>query len=63
MDKKKILFTIQWYPSLKSANVLCDEEVINELKKNDNYEIHLLVPQAYSQKALRSLMGVYIHRF
>lgn len=63
MDKKKILFTIQWYPSLKSANVLCDEEVINELKKNDNYEIHLLVPQAYSQKSFEVIDGVYIHRF
>ena len=48
---------------LSLIHILCDEEVINELKKNDNYEIHLLVPQAYSQKSFEVMDGVYIHRF
>ena len=40
---KKILFTIQWYPPKDSANVLCDDKIIQELLKTGEYEIHCLV--------------------
>lgn len=60
---KKILFTIQWFPSLKSANVLCDEEIIKELKKDSNKEIHLLVPRAYGQQKYEYIDGIHVHRF
>lgn len=31
---KKILFIMQWYPTVKSANSICDERIIESLKKN-----------------------------
>lgn len=60
---RKILFTIQWFPSLLSANVLCDEELIKELKKDFNNEIHLLVPRAYGQQVYEYIDGIHVHRF
>lgn len=60
---KKILFTIQWYPSLNSANVLCDDEIIRELKKNNEYEIHCLVCRAYKQPKYEQMEGIHVHRF
>ena len=64
---KKILFTIQWYnidPTISnSANTICDENIINELKKNPTFEIHTL-SYAVDGCPLEDFKdGVYIHRF
>lgn len=64
---KKILFTIQWYgvdaTISKSPNTLCDENIINELKKNPSLEIHTLsyAVDGYPLEDFKD--GVYIHRF
>ena len=60
---KKILFTIQWYPAKDSANVLCDDKVIQELLKTGNYEIHCLVYRPNGLAKFEILNGVRIHRF
>ena len=60
---KKILFTIQWYPAKDSANVLCDDKIIQELLKTDNYEIHCLVYRPNGMAEFEILNEVRIHRF
>lgn len=64
---KKILFTIQWYgiPShiATSANALCDKNVIAELKKNKDYEIHVLSYGVSGFPLEENIDGVYVHRF
>ena len=60
---KKILFTIQWYPPKDSANVLCDDKIIQELLKTDNYEIHCLVYRPNGFAKFDIINGVRIHRF
>ena len=59
---KKILFTIQWYPPKDSANVLCDQKVINELLKDPEYEIHCLTYQSLKQSLYEEVNGVKVHR-
>lgn len=64
---KKILFTIQWYKIdhriSNSANSLCDENIIDELKKNTSYEIHTLsyAVDGYPLEEIRD--RVHVHRF
>ena len=60
---KKILFTIQWYPPKDSANVLCDDKIIQELLKTGEYEIHCLVYRTNGSEKLEIINGVTIHRF
>lgn len=60
--KKKILFTIQWYPSVLSANALCDQKIIEELKKN-NVEITCLTYRGREQSKTDVLDGVHVFRF
>lgn len=60
---KKILFTIQWYPAKDSANVLCDDKIIQEVLKTDNYEIHCLVYKPNGFAKFDIINGVRIHRF
>ena len=60
---KKILFTIQWFPVSRSANVLCDVKIINELLKSGDYEIHCLTYQGWKQKLEEEVNGVKVHRF
>ena len=60
---KRVLFIIQSYPSERSANVLCDEKVMKELKKTGEYEIHALTYQYEWQKREDIINGFYIHRF
>ncbi len=60
---KKILFTIQWYPPKNSANVLCDDKIIKELLKNDEYEIHCLVYHIQNAPDEDECGKVKIHRF
>ena len=63
----KILFTIQWYglPShiATSANALCDKNVITELKKNKEYEIHVLSYGVSGYPLEENVDGVFVHRF
>ena len=40
---KKVLFTIQWFPSVLSANALCDETIIEAIRENNEYDISCLV--------------------
>lgn len=60
---KKILFTIQWYPPRGSANVLCDDKIIQELLKTDEYEIHCLVYRIPNAPDEEEADPVKIHRF
>lgn len=60
---KKILFTIQWYPPKDSANVLCDDKIIQELLKTGEYEIHCLVYRTNGSEKFEIINGVRIHRF
>lgn len=64
---KKLLFTIQWYgiPSsiAASANTLCDENVIEELKRSKNYEIHILSYGVSGFPLEEKIDGVFVHRF
>lgn len=61
--KKKLLFIIQWYPSKDSANGYCDENIIEELKKTDLYEIHCLTYRNNKQKLLERSNGIVVHRY
>ncbi len=67
MQKKKILFTIQWYgiPAklCTSANTICDERIIEDLKKNSHYEIHILSYGLTGFPMDEVIDGVYVHRF
>lgn len=60
---KKILFTIQWYPSVLSANALCDQKIINELQKDDFWDITCLTYKGPSQQEKDNINGVKIFRF
>ena len=60
--KKKILFIIQSYPSERSANVYCDENVMNALNRTGKYDIHCLVMQYAEQPLEQILNGYHIHR-
>ncbi len=63
MNKKKILFIIGSYPSEMSANVLCDEKIIQELVKCGNYEIHVLALRFNKQPLEEEISDVKVHRF
>ena len=60
---KKLLFTIQWYPSYKSPNVYCDTNIMNALLATGKYEIHCLVYKPYNRPSEEMLDGFHIHRF
>lgn len=59
--KKKILFTIQWYPSVLSANALCDQKIIEVLKK-ENVDITCLTYRGTEQTKTEVIDGVRIIR-
>lgn len=60
---KKVLFCLQWYPSFNSANGYCDEQIIEELKKDNGYEIHCLTYRQKSEVEEEQMQGVCVHRF
>lgn len=64
---KKILFTIQWFgiPAkfANSANALCDEIIINNLRKNNELEIHVLSYGLSGFPEEEEIDGVFVHRF
>lgn len=65
--QKKILFTIQWFgiPAkyANSANALCDEIIINELRKDKRFEIHVLSYGLTGFPIEEEIDGVFVHRF
>ena len=60
---KRILFIIQSFPSERSANVYCDERIMEELKKDGHYEIHCLTFQYNMQPLEEKIDGYFVHRF
>ena len=62
-SKKKVLFTIQWYPSVFSANALCDENIIKALVETDEYDITCLVYSTPDISKYETLNGVKVYRF
>lgn len=58
---KKILFIMQWYPTVKSANSICDERIIESLKKN-KIEISCLTYKNYNQSTYENINGVKVYR-
>lgn len=60
---KKVLFAIQWYPSVLSANALCDEKIIDALLMQNKYEITCLCYRSNGQKQNEEIKGVHIYRF
>lgn len=59
---KKVLFIIQSYPSNRSANVLCDEKIMNTMRLTGQYDIHCLCYRFYGQPLYEELNGFKIHR-
>lgn len=60
---KKILFLINSMPATFSANVLCDERIIAEIKKDNHVEIHCLCYKQHENDKSEEVRGnVYIHR-
>lgn len=60
---KKILFTIQWYPSVLSANALCDQKIIERLSSDNQYDITCLVYKPIGASAKAKIGNVNIIRF
>lgn len=60
---KKILFIIQSYTSEKSANVLCDDKIMQELLKIGDYEIHCLSFLYNGQTEEEDVNGIHVHRW
>ena len=60
---KKILFTIQWYPTVLSANALCDEKIINLLKRDKQYEINCLTYKNENQAKVGKYNDIKVFRF
>ncbi len=60
---KKVLFTIQWYPSMFSANALCDQKIIDLLAEDDEYDITCLVYRPKGAQAVEQIGKVKVIRF
>ena len=60
---KKVLFITQSYPSVRSANVLCDDMVIQRLLEKSSAEIHCLCMRYDGQPLEEDVGGVHVHRF
>ena len=60
---KKVLFIIQSYPSNKSANVLCDEKIMNVMRDSGMWEIHTLSYKYHNQPLNEIVNGYSVHRF
>lgn len=61
--KIKILFTIQWFPSVLSANVLCDENIISSLVDTGKYDVTCLVYSTPEIKKEEIIDDVSVYRF
>jgi hypothetical protein len=60
---KKILFITQSYPSKRSANVICDKNIIEELTKCDGYSVHCLTSCFNGQKNNENYGLLKVYRF
>ena len=60
---KKVLFIMQSYPSARSANVLCDDMIIQRLLATREAEIHCLCMRYHDQSLEEEVNGVHVHRF
>ncbi|MGO4983623.1 glycosyltransferase [Collinsella sp. Sow4_E3] len=60
---KKVLFIMQSYPSARSANVLCDDMIIQRLLTTREVEIHCLCMRYHNQPLEEEIGGVHVHRF
>ena len=54
---------MQSYPSERSANVDCDEKIVNELKKNKEIEIYCLVYRYNYQSLFEEYTGFKVYRY
>lgn len=60
---KKILFIIQSYPPIRSANAVCDSSLIEELVNSGNYSVHCLVYKNYQLPKEEKIDKVHVYRF
>lgn len=54
---------MQSYPSARSANVLCDDMIIQRLLRTREAEIHCLCMRYHDQPLEEEIGGVHVHRF
>lgn len=54
---------MQSYPSARSANVLCDDMIIQRLLVSREAEIHCLCMRYHDQSLEEEVNGVHVHRF
>lgn len=54
---------MQSYPSARSANVLCDDMIIQRLLTTREVEIHCLCMRYHNQPLEEEIGGVHVHRF
>lgn len=54
---------MQSYPSARSANVLCDDMIIQRLLATREAEIHCLCMRYHDQSLEEEIGGVHVHRF
>lgn len=60
---KKVLFLIQWYPPILSANGVCDSNVISELKKYKDVGVTCLTYRLFGEKHEDTIENVRVIRF
>lgn len=64
MEKKKILFLTQSYPTTRgSASTLCTHRVMRSTAAAGNFEVHALCYKFNNESDIDKLDGVEIHRF
>lgn len=59
----KVLFIIQSYPSEQSANVLCDEKIMQAMLDTGRFEIHCLSYRYNGQSNEEIVNGIHVHRW
>lgn len=60
---KRVLFITQSYPSARSANVLCDDMIIQRLLATRDVEVHCLCMRHHDQPLEEEIGKVKVHRF
>ena len=60
---KRLLFDIQSYPSFRSANSYCDQNIIDHLIQDGKYEVHVFAAQYNRQSKEEIIDGVFVHRW
>lgn len=57
-----MLFVIQSYPSVRSANVLCDVQILRQLRATRDYDLHILCMKHPEQPLEEEADGLVVHR-